>query len=319
VENSSLVVWLLVLLVVHGGDVRGRARWMLSSAPWVAALIGAALTRSGSAPSVHSFAGQRAVGWSLLVLAVVTAVIGVLLRATTAPDADAAAVSADWVDSDRGSRRAHAAINLAVVGLVVLGTVVPVLRSFGDGEVAVRGVFFSRTVAPLALVAALFIVPRLRSRRGRLAHIGVLVLLAGIGASTFDRAAAVGLSNGQRATVAGLVVVAGPVEVVDGPRRDVQAVQAALTVDGVKMLPSLVAYPERGGVLAETAVHSTPWRDIQVTLNDATDDQRMLVVIRQRPLVWLVWIGAALMSSGSLPGLPSLGWRRRSVVSQSSS
>jgi cytochrome c biogenesis factor len=66
-------------------------------------------------------------------------------------------------------------------------------------------------------------------------------------------------------------------------------------------------------------VHSTPWRDIQVTLNNATDDQRMLVVIRQRPLMWLVWIGAASMSLGSLPGLKSLGRRRRSVVSQSSS
>jgi cytochrome c-type biogenesis protein CcmF len=167
-------------------------------------------------------------------------------------------------------------------------------------------------------MAALFIVPRLRWRRGRLAHLGVLVLLIGIGASTFDRAVAVGLSSGQRATIAGLDVVAGPVEVVDGPRRDVQAVRAQLTVEGVTMLPSLVAYPERGGVLAETAVHSTPWRDIQVTLNNATDDQRMLVVIRQRPLMWLVWIGAASMSLGSLPGLPSLG-RRRSVVSQSSS
>ena len=83
------------------------------------------------------------------------------------------------------------------------------------------------------------------------------------------------------------------------------------------MRPSLVAYPERGGVLAETAMVTRPWRDIQVTLVDATDEGFASLIVRQRPLMWCVWLGALLTTIGALT--PSWAARRRRTAEHASS
>jgi cytochrome c biogenesis factor len=64
--------------------------------------------------------------------------------------------------------------------------------------------------------------------------------------------------------------------------------------------PSLVAHPERGGLLAETSLRSTPLTDVLVALRDADDDGRALLEVHVRPLVWWVWWGAALLAAGAL-------------------
>jgi hypothetical protein len=74
-----------------------------------------------------------------------------------------------------------------------------------------------------------------------------------------------------------------------------------MTVDGSTFRPALVAYPELRGVLAETALRSRPWGDVQVALSDATDAGTAVVDVRRRPLTWLVWIGALLITVGAIP------------------
>jgi cytochrome c biogenesis factor len=293
VENTSLLVWLLCLLGLHaGGWWAGRWRRVLLGAPWLCTLLGAAFVRSGSTPSVHSFAQQASVGWALLIAAAGTGVAVALLPSPPVADGSA-----------RSTVTGHVAVSLAITAVVLGGTALPVIvELFGGEAVAVRGVFFSRTVAPLALVAAVLLMPRLRQARGRMAHVGFLVLLVGIGASTFERVGVVAVTDGERAQVAGLLVEGGPVSVQPGPRIDVDAVVAEVVVAGHVLRPSLVAYPERGGVLAETAVLTRPWRDIQVTLSTATDADEALLIVRQRPLVWLLWIGAAIIGWGTAMG-----------------
>lgn len=302
VENTSLLVWLAAIIALHAPT----RRW-LALVPWGFTLLGACLVRSGSTPSIHGFAEQASVGWALLAVTIVSlAVLPRLVRAADAP-ADAPPTVAATVIAAVG-----------VLGLVAAGTVVPVILDlFADRAVAVRGVFYSRTVGPVALVALGFLVPRLRTPAARLAHIGVLVLLVGIAASTFDREQRVTLADGQTATVAGLTVTGRGVTVEPGPRRDVQAVVATVEIEGTTMRPSLVAYPERGGVLAETALVTRPWRDIQVTLVDATDEGYASLIVRQRPLTWCVWLGAVLTAIGALT--PSWVARRRRTVGLASS
>ena len=309
VENTSLLVWLAALVALH----RPREpRLLLDAAPWVVALASAALVRSGSTPSIHGFAEQASIGWSLLGLTVatVTAVIVVRLQPQLQlqPQPRLQRHSGSSGDTDlpvapRSSTSPTLVNNvLAVAAFAVIaaGTLAPVaIDLFGDRPAAVRGVYFSRVVGPLALVALPFIAMRLRQGRGRLAHVGMLVLLAGIGASTFDREATIGIADGQVVEAAGLRVTGMGVRVVQGVRSDTQAVVADVVVDGHTMRPSLTAYPDRGGVLAETAMVTRPWRDVQVTLADATDDGLALITVRQRPLVWLIWLGAALTTIGA--------------------
>jgi cytochrome c-type biogenesis protein CcmF len=312
VENTSLLVWLLCLLGLHaGGWWAGRWHRVLLGGPWLCTLLGAAFVRSGSTPSVHGFAQQASVGWALLIATAGTAVAVALLPTPLV--------------LEHGARPAvtvagHVAVSLGVTAVVLAGTALPVfVELFGGDAVAVRGVFFSRTVAPLALLGVVLVVPRLRQARGRVAHIGFLVLLLGIGASTFERVGVVAVTDGERAKVAGLVVEGGPVSVQPGPRIDVDAVVAEVVVAGHVLRPSLLAYPERGGVLAETAVLTRPWRDIHVTLSTATDADEALLIVRQRPLVWLLWFGAVLIGWGTAgSGRRQVGGRERPGQPESS-
>ena len=113
--------------------------------------------------------------------------------------------------------------------IVVVGTVAPVLHDvIGGRSTAVGGEFFARTVGPLALVAVPFLVLQLRRRRrlprsgygwSSVAHAGVLVLMAGVGVSTFDDVATFGLGNGDERRAAGVDVRNDGVTVGAGPRR----------------------------------------------------------------------------------------------------
>ena len=295
VENTSLLVWLAALVALHAGW-RARGRVRLASVPWVLTLAGAALVRSGTAPSVHGFAEHAAVGWALLGGTVLTAALAWRL----APVDEAGA--RPW--------QPVAVVAMAAIAIVVaLGTAYPVLADLlGNRRGAVRGEFFSRTVGPVALVALPFLILRLRIPRARLAHVGMLVLLAGVAASTFDRQATVVVRDGATVDAAGVAVTGHGVTVEPGPRFDVQQVVATLDVDGVRMRPALVAYPERGGVLAETAVDPGVWWDVQVALVDADDTGTATVKVHRRPLVWLLWLGAAVTAAGVLA---PAGFRRR--------
>jgi cytochrome c-type biogenesis protein CcmF len=291
VENTSLLTWMACMVAVHVRPT-WSSRWgqRLLFVPWTTTVFGAAFVRSGRTPSVHGFARETAVGVAVLIVAVVTA--GVLWwwpRRAFASTGELAT--------------AHAVLVGAAFALVLAGTAYPLLADLVGGDaVAVRGEFFSRTVGPVALVGIPFVARRLGDRRGRLAHVGFLVLLTGVAASSFDRSETVALADGDRLEVAGMAVRSGPVEVVPGPRVDTDAVSVTLQVDQYEMRPLLVAYPERGATLAETAMVTRPWADIQATLLDATD-QQALVVLRRRPLTWALWIGSLIVSVGSLPAI----------------
>jgi cytochrome c biogenesis factor len=290
VENTSLLVWLACLLALHLRIVwQHRSGWWLVVAPWLLTLFGASFVRSGRTPSVHGFAREGAVGLAVLIVAVASTAS--LWRLARGVNGGSGAVGST----------AHAALAGAAFVTVLAGTAYPLVADvFADDVVAVRGEFFARTVGPLALVAVPFVAWRLRDARGRVAHVGFLLLLAGVGASTFDRYDTVSLAAAETVRAAGVAVTGRGVEVQRGPRADTDAVVAPVTVDGHLMRPSIVAYPERGGRLAETAMVTRPWADLQATLVDATDE-RALLTIRWRPLTWLIWLGAVVMSVGLVP------------------
>jgi cytochrome c-type biogenesis protein CcmF len=299
VENTSLLVWLGALVAIHGVPISSsRTRAAMSAAPWVLAVVGAVLVRSGTTPSIHGFAEQRAVGIALAALAVAT-VAAVVIAVRRIP--------ADPAPDDVPIRRDPRPVTVVLAGaatvVVLAGTLLPVAADFtADRPAAVRGEFYSRTVGPLALVAIPFLVGRLRRWRGwsTFAHAGALVLLAGIAASTFDRAGTESVPAGAVAPIAGVTVVNRGVAVEEGPRPGTHAVVADLVVAGRAMRPQIVTYPERGGRLAEVAARTGPFTDVQVVLQGASDDGGMVVTVHVRRLMWLVWLGALLVTIGAL-------------------
>jgi cytochrome c biogenesis factor len=130
--------------------------------------------------------------------------------------------------------------------------------------------------------------------------VGALVLAVGLAASTRSTSTTATLAAGESLSVAGWEVlnrgasatgertVSAPVEL----RRDGSRVAT--------LEPSLVAYPERGVLLAETSLRSTPLGDVQVVLRDADDAGRALLEVHARPLVWCVWLGGLLLAGAAL-------------------
>ena len=295
VENTSLMVWLAVLIGVHTQprwpDRVGRMSLML---PWILTLTGACIVRSGSTPSIHGFGQRASVGWALLTM---TAASMLLLF-----------VQAHRVRSPHprvalAGRAMTIRLTALILVVTLIGTLAPlVVDLFTSRPAAVRGRFYSGFIGPTALLAVPFLVRRLRhmTSRGWFAHLGAVVLLGGIGASTFDTSNSVIIGPGATVQVAGLQITNVQLRVENGPRQMSTAVVAVLDVDGTRMYPARVAYRDRGGQLNENDIDPGLWRDVQLQLDSAFDVGTITLTVYTRPLMWLVWLGAAMIAGGAL-------------------
>ncbi len=341
VENGSLAPWLACLVAIHVGERSGR-RWMWG-VPWALALGGGAIARSGAVRSVHTFAEAPVVGWTLGTLAVTAFAAcassvrdrAVLIDQSVIdepvidePVIDGPSVVADSDDRHRPMdtravwTRYPVLIGFGVLAITVIGTVAPLAaKAVHMRRLTIGGEFFARLIAPLALAAVVALAALLLSGHRRLAptaawiaHAGFVVLSVGIVATTFDRSADATLGEGETVTIAGLAVTNRGVTVRRGPREGTDEVAVVLDVGGHTMTPALTAYPERGGVLAETALVSRPWRDIQAVLLDADDSGRAVVEVRSKPFVQLIWLGALLVAVGTFTARRRPSGRGRPAV-----
>lgn len=142
-----------------------------------------------------------------------------------------------------------------------------------------------------------------------LAHVGMILLSIGIVASSQARSLRTLLEPGQALTVAGHDVTYRSFAVSDGPRIGSEQSTALVTVSGIggnkiELRPGLVSYPDRAVVLAETSLHSSPWRDVQVVMRAIGRDGAATFDISVRPGVMMVWWGAALIAfAGAVAGM----------------
>ncbi len=383
VENTALLPWLAVTVLLHAARGSRTERPPasrvavagLASLPFVLALLGSLLTRSGATSSVHAFAEARAIGRALAVVVVVVVVaVLVLLRraAGRTPGASAAGGlgSAGSVVSSVPVARllgAHLAVVGAALTVVLAGTLWPLWADLRGGDgIAVEGSYFAQFTGPLAAVAltlaclvpvtvgvtgrsrtlvlatavgatgavalllacgpafdpppavlgaaagaciataAVGVVRAVRSGSrvgGHLAHAAFGLLALGIAGTATGGTRQVLLEPGESARVLGQQVRYDGVDVVDGPVDGSSAVVADVATGGQRMRPSLVAFPDRGVVLAETSLRSTPTVDVQVSLRTAQDDGTALLEIGVHPLQVLVWWGGlAVVAAGAFAG-----------------
>ena len=303
VENASLTTWMATLVALHGARGVGRRDVLLTRLPFVVAIAGAAVARSGVASSVHSFAEAGHIGL-LLGLAAIVAAAGAVVRLPPRRQSRS-------LDSWAATGTVLSGASLAIVALL---TVTPVLASSqGDGA-RIAGTYFARLLAPLAAAAVIALVlMAVRARRrvpvaGWVAHVGMVIVLAGVAGSAFDREERIVVEAAATRAAAGVSITNHGVSVVADEESGTTAVVADLTVAGERRSPSLVAHPGRGGVLAETSLVSRPWRDVQVALLSADDHGRVVLVVRSKPLVPLIWVGATLVMLAA-----ALSLRRRPV------
>jgi cytochrome c biogenesis factor len=195
-----------------------------------------------------------------------------------------------------------------LVAFAVLVAVAPVLDPPRAALGAAAG-----ACASTAIVGAVRAVRGGAMLGGHLAHAAVGLLALGIAGTATGGNRLVSLRPGESATVLGHEVAYDGVTVIDGPVAGSEAVVADVTTGGQRLRPSLVAYPDRGVVLAESSLRSTPTVDVQVTLRTARDDGTALLQVGVHPLQVLVWWGGlAMVAAGAFATWEAS--RRRSDV-----
>jgi cytochrome c biogenesis factor len=135
------------------------------------------------------------------------------------------------------------------------------------------------------------------------------LLLLGVAGTATGRTVSEPVSPGDTIEVLDQKVTYRGVEVVEGEH---DAVVAEVEIDGARRHPSLVAFENLRRLLPETSLVSTPLRDVQVVLVDATDGGAAVVRVGVHPLQqWVWWGGLVLVAGGVLTAAERLRARDR--------
>ncbi|MBW3627159.1 MAG: cytochrome c biogenesis protein CcsA, partial [Actinobacteria bacterium] len=173
---------------------------------------------------------------------------------------------------------------------------------------------FALAAAPLAAFSGTLVVVRLaghlgpgrpwrwRAGGGSVAHLGVVVLLAGVAGSSAGSTQTLVLAPGAEVEAGAYRLRHEGVAVAPTSRGDQRVrLEVGLSRSGERIAvlhPEQVVFEGRGLVLAETALRSTPWEDVLVALRRVNDDGTAVLEVSVRPLVMWVWWGGLLVAAG---------------------
>lgn len=162
-------------------------------------------------------------------------------------------------------------------------------------------------VPAAASVAAIGIMSIRRRPRGRLvsahlAHFGMAVVLVGVAGSSFGSDFSGPMMSGDTRDVGGHEVTL--LDIASGETERYVFVRATFDVDGSILTPEIRAYEDQLLPVAEPVLRSSVVDDVVVAVSLLfPDGETVAVSVFVRPLVWWVWVGAALIGLAGLIAL----------------
>jgi cytochrome c-type biogenesis protein CcmF len=280
---AALVAALVAIVALRGPKGEPWGRIGLDRDGWIVVndlLLGAALVfiTAGSAyPAfVSVFSGDTVVVDSrFFVLTVLPVAVMVAVSLTLA-------LRRWWYGYLAGMAGAAAVVSLIVGLQPVVALMAPALASL-----ALLGLAIIRDR------------PRRRVLIAHLAHLGMALFLVGVAGSALGAELTGSMRPGDRVTVAGHEVVL--TELSTGETDRYVFARAVFDVDGGRLVPEIRAYEEQALPVAEPALRSTPVDDVVIAISLLFPDGATVdVSVFVRPLVWWVWIGAAVMALAGL-------------------
>jgi cytochrome c-type biogenesis protein CcmF len=171
VENASLMPWLAATALLHSVTVLatrdGLRAWtvMLAVVAFSMSMIGTFLVRSGILTSVHAFAVDPRRGAFILALLAIYIGGALVLFAARVGTVRAGNVF-DFV-SREGALVANNLLLSVILGVVLIGTLYPIVAAGFGVQLSIGAPFFDKTVGPIALflVAIMGAGPLMRWRR----------------------------------------------------------------------------------------------------------------------------------------------------------
>jgi cytochrome c-type biogenesis protein CcmF len=167
----------------------------------------------------------------------------------------------------------------------------------------VRGAQFARRLAGPWPQAAARLAVRGRRRYGAyLAHLGLLLVAAGIAGSHFwQQQASVTLAPGQSVTVGSHTLTYQGFS--QQHLGDHTAVVARLVMGSQTLEPARLTYPSVGGqAVSRVSITSTPLEDVYVVVAGPPEGDRVAFNVFDNPMVTWIWAGGALLVLGMLLG-----------------
>ncbi len=219
VENASLMPWLAATALLHSVTVLatrdGLRAWtvMLAVVSFSMSMLGTFLVRSGILTSVHAFAVDPARGTFILVLLVLY-IGGALALFGLRAGAVRTGATFDPV-SREGGLVANNLLLSVILGVVLIGTLYPIVAAGFGVQLSVGPPFFNRTAGPIALALAAIMAagPLVRWRRDRaqavLARLTWPVAATGVAAAGLAVMAGEGVGRLTWLSGAALAVSAG--------------------------------------------------------------------------------------------------------------
>ena len=167
-------------------------------------------------------------------------------------------------------------------------------------------------ILPVALVRTVRSNPRLYG--GLVVHVGVVVVaiaLATTGGYTTRRE--VQLSVGESARVRGYTVTYLGRAVDQSAQKT--TIKARVKVSGVgELAPAISTFPNAAEGIGTPSIHTTPWRDIYLTLVSSPTSGRVTIGVQVGTMVMFLWIGGLIMALGcALALVPA---RKRDVLAR---
>ena len=166
-----------------------------------------------------------------------------------------------------------------------------------------RGAAFARRMSGPWPLAAVRLAARNRRKYGAyLAHLGILVVAAGLAAShLWQQSRQVTLRPGESVTVGWhTLTYEGASERAAGDHREQVA---RLRMGAETLQPSRLTYASLGGqAVTRVAIRSTPLDDVYVVLAGQAEGGASTFAVYDNPLVTWIWAGAALLVAGVLLG-----------------
>lgn len=194
-------------------------------------------------------------------------------------------------------RSLRPAVYLTAWGAVAVATSLVIGLRWGS-------LLFAAASGSLLLVGSVMVKkpPGGRLFTAHLAHLGMAIVLVGVAGSSFG-----GEFEGQMA-VGDSVLVSGHEVSLDGLDTGRSGrfvyVRSEFDVDGVPLTPEIRAYEDQDRPVSEPALRSTPLDDVIIATSLLfPDGETVAVSVFVRPLVWWVWVGAALIGLSGLLAL----------------
>ncbi len=216
VENASLMPWLAATALLHSASVlatRDALRaWtvMLAVIAFSMSMVGTFLVRSGILTSVHAFAVDPERG--TFILALLAIYIGGALTLFAARVGTVREGSQFELVSRETMLVANNLLLSVILGLVLIGTLYPLLTEAMGVKVSVGPPYFDRIVGPIALLLVMVMAagPLTRWRRDRLtAVLGRMTIPAAFALIALALLAIFALGRVGWLSFAGLVLAAG--------------------------------------------------------------------------------------------------------------